>query len=134
PPEHHAPRALRLTLAAVLAQELQMAADDRVELPRVERGADDVEDLGARVEEHLPARLAEPVAPVDLLAHQEEVLVEPADRVHGLSPHEHARTEQVLRLARRLVVELLAEERVQSVRPRAELAQEEVLGRDPPRA
>src|SRR5690348_9437530 len=103
----------------MLAQALQMASADRVELPGVERGPDDVEDLRARVEEHLPSRLAEAVAPVDLLAHQEEVLVEPADRVDRLPPHEHARAEEVLGLAHRVVIELLAEERVQRVRSRA---------------
>ena len=89
----------------MLREELEVATHDAPELGRVERGAHDVEDLGTRVEEHLPAGLAKAVAPVDLLAHQEEVLVEAADRVHGLAPHEQAGAEEALGLAHRLVVE-----------------------------
>ena len=91
-------------------------------------------DLGAREEQDLPPRLAEPVAPVHFLAHQEEVLVEAADRVDRLTPDEEAGAEEILGLPHRLVVELLAEERVQRVRAGRQLAQEEVLGRDPPGA
>ena len=86
----------------MLAEELQVAAHDVLEPRRVERRADHVVRLGAGEEEHLPARLPEPVAPVDFLAHQEEVLVEAADRVHGLPAHEQAGAEQVVRLAHRL--------------------------------
>ena len=84
------------------------------------------------IEQHLPARLPEAVAPVDLLAEHEEALVEDADGVDGLAPDEQAGAAQVLRLAHGLVVEAAAVERVQRLRARSELAQEEVLGRDPP--
>ena len=48
---------------------------------------------------HLPARLAEAVGPVRLLAEEEERLVERADLLDRLAPDEHAGAHQELRLA-----------------------------------
>ena len=96
------------------------------------RGAADVDALGAREEEDLPARLPEPVAPVRLLAEEEERLVERPHLVDRVPPHEHARTHDELGLAHLVVVEAARVERVERPRPRRELAQEEVLGRQPP--
>ena len=109
-----------------------MAAHDILEPGRVERGSDDVVRLGVGVEEHLPAGLPEAVAPVDLFAHEEELLVETADRVHSLPPDEEACAEEIVRLTHRLVIEARAEERVERLGVRRELAQEEVLGGEPP--
>ena len=72
--------------------------------PAVRRAAD-MDALGAGVEEHLPARLREAVAPVGLLAEEEERLVERADLGDRGAPHEHAGTHHELRLAQLVVVE-----------------------------
>src|SRR5438105_8797586 len=96
------------------------------------RGAADMDELGARREQHLPARLAEAVAPVRLLAEHEEVLVEEAYGSGGLPPYEQAGAHQELGLAHLVVVEAGAVERIQGTRAGGELAQEEVLRREPP--
>ena len=69
------------------------------------RGAADVHALRAREEEDLPARLPEAVAPVRLLAEEEEVLVEQADLVDRAPADEHARAHDELGLAHLVVVE-----------------------------
>ena len=96
------------------------------------RGAPDVHGLGAGEEEDTPTRLAEPVAPVGLLAEHEEVLVEQADLVRGVAADEQAGAEQPVDLAHPVVVEAALVEGVQGLRPRRQLAQEQVLGREPP--
>ena len=96
------------------------------------RRAADVHALGAREEHDLPARLPEPVAPVRLLAEEEVVLVEEADLVDRLATNEHARAHHDLAIAHLVVVEATRVERVERPRSRRELAQEEVLGREPP--
>src|SRR5438128_7685236 len=101
----------------MLSQEAQMAADEQLELGRVHGRREDVEGLRAGIEEHLPPRPAKAVAPVHLLAHQEEVLVEAADGVDRLAPDEQTRPAEELRLANRFVVEARSVEGVQ--RPRA---------------
>ena len=91
-----------------------------------------MDELRAREEDDLPARLREAVAPVGLLAEEEEVLVERPDLLDRLAPDEHDRAHHELGLEHRVVVEAARVEPVQRPRPRRELAQEEVLGREPP--
>ena len=130
--EEQAARALGLLRAAVLPEEEQMAAEVlAVEATAVRRAAH-VHALGAGEEDDLPAGLAEPVAPVRLLAEEEVVLVALADLRDRLAPQEHARAHDDLDLAHLVVVEAARVERVQRRRARRELAQEEVLGREPP--
>ena len=88
--------------------------------------------LGAGEEVDAPAGLAEAVAPVGLLAEHEEVLVEESDLVRGVAPDEQAGTEEPVDLAHLVVVETALVEGVQRTRARRQLAQEEVLGREPP--
>ena len=126
------PRALGVGVAVVLGEEAEVAADVLAEHPAAVRGAADVHALGAREEDHLPARLAEAVGPVRLLAEEEERLVERADLLHGLAPDEHAGAHQELRLAHLLMVEAARVEPVQRLRARRQLAEEEVLGGEPP--
>ena len=126
------PRAVGVGVAAVLGQEAEVPADVLAEHAAAVRGAADVHALRPREEDDLPAGLAEAVRPVRLLAEEEERLVERADLLDRLAPHEHAGAHQELRLAHLLVVEPARVERVQRLRARRELAEEEVLGREPP--
>src|SRR5204862_3536875 len=96
------------------------------------RRAAQVHDLGAGEEPDLPPGLAEAEAPVGLLAEHEEILVEEPDLVGGVPPDEQAGAEEPVDLAGLVVVEAALVERVQRARPRRELAQEEVLRRQPP--
>ena len=61
--------------------------------------------LRAGVEQHLPARPPEAVAPVRLLAEEEEALVEEPDLVDRRAPYEQARAHDELRLAHLVVRE-----------------------------
>ncbi len=126
------PRPLRAARSAMLGEEAQVPAQVLAEEPAAVRGAADVHALGAREEEDLPAGLPEPVAPVGLLAEEEEVLVERADRVDRLPADEHAGAHHDLRLEHAVVGEAAGVERVQELRSRSQLAQEEVLRREPP--
>ncbi len=131
----HPPRPLRLAHPVVLRQEPQVADHLlAVVAPPVllGRGPADVKDLRLGVEEHLPAGLDESVAPVALLVEHEEVLVEEPDGVGGVAPDEHRRAHHELGLADGVVIEPARVERVQRPGTRGELAQEEVLGREPP--
>src|SRR6266566_942452 len=83
-------------------------------------------------EDDLPPRLAEPVRPVGLLAEHEESLVEETNGISGLTPHEQNSTLERFDLARRVVMETAAVESVQYTGARRKLAQEQVLGREPP--
>ena len=74
----------------------------------------------------------EAVEPVGLLAEHEEALVEQPDLVGRLAPDEQRRAVERLDLARAVVVEAAAVEGVEELGARPELAQEEVLGREPP--
>ena len=133
--EQQAPRALGLAPPAVLVQEADVAAHLLAEhrAPALlRRRPAHVHELRVRREEHLPARLAEAVEPIRLLAEHEEVLVEEANRIGGLAPHEQDRAHQELRLVGLVVREAVAVEGVEGPRARRELAQEEVLGREPP--
>ena len=130
--EQQPTRPLRLTRAAVLGEEVQLSADVLGEEPAAVRGAADVHHLGAGEEVDAPAGLAEAVAPVGLLAEHEEVLVEHPHLLHGLAPDEHASAHHELRLPHGVVVEPARIEGIERARPRAELAQEEVLRREAP--
>src|SRR4029450_13589480 len=88
--------------------------------------------LGTGKEEDLPARFLEAVAPVRLLAEEEERLVEGTDLLDGLAPDEHAGAHDDLDLALLAVLEPARVERVEQLRARRELAQEEGFGREPP--
>src|SRR5207247_894114 len=131
-PEQQAAGPLGLASAAVLGEEAQVPAQVLLVQPVSVGAPAHVHDLRAGVEEHLPARPVEAVAPVGLLAEHEEVFVEEPDRVRRVTAHEQARAEEPLHLARLVVGEAGAVESVQRPRPRAELTQEEVLGRQPP--
>ena len=96
------------------------------------RGAPDVHGLRSREEEHVPARLVEAVAPVGLLAEHEEVLVEMPDLVGRVAADEQASAEEPVDLPHLVVVEAARVEGVQHARPRRQLAEKEVLGREPP--
>ena len=87
-PEHQPPRAIGLARAVVLREEPQVAADVLLEHPSAVRGAAHVDDLRARVEDHGPARLVEAVAPVGLLAEEEERAVRRADGVDRVAADE----------------------------------------------
>jgi hypothetical protein len=91
-----------------------------------------VHALGAGVEAHLPARVAEALAPVRLLAEEEEGVVERADLLDRLATDEHARAHHDLDIARLVVLETARVERIQQASAGRELAEEEVLGREPP--
>src|SRR5206468_4549959 len=133
--EQQAPRTLGLTPTAVLVQETDVAAHLLAEhrAPALlRRRPAHVYELRVRREEHLPARLAEAVEPVRLLAEHEEVLVEEANRIRGLAPHEQDRAHQELGRVGPVVRKAVAVEGVEEARPRRELPQEEVLGREPP--
>ena len=96
-PAEQPPRALGVADAAVLGEEAQVPADVLAEHPAAVRRAADVHALRAREEAHLPAGLAEAVAPVGLLAEEEERLVERADLLDRLAADEHARAHHDLR-------------------------------------
>ena len=100
--------------------------------PAAVRRPADVDALRAREEDHLPAGFAEPVAPVGLLAEQEVVLVALADLGDRLAPEQHARAHHDLHLAHLVVVEAAAVEGVKRGGSGSQLAEEEVLGREPP--
>ena len=68
--------------------------------------AAEVDDRGRRHVIELPAGSVEAIAPVDVLAVHEVVLVEQADLVHGGLSHHHAGTRQHLDLGRLLGVEM----------------------------
>jgi hypothetical protein len=91
-----------------------------------------VDELGVRVEDHGPARLADAVAEIHLLAVHEVGGIEAADRLRGLPPDEQHGALEHLDLAHARVVEPAAVEGVQGARARSEPAQEEVLRGDPP--
>ena len=116
----------------MLGEKAQVAAQVLAVEPTAVRRAAHVDDLGAGEEEHLPARRAEAVAPVRLLAEHEERLVEQADLVGGRAPHEQRGAVEPVDLAHLVVLEAARVERVQQRRTRRQLAQEEVLGREPP--
>ena len=116
----------------MLREKSQVAADVLTEHPPAMRRTPDVHALGAGEEQDLPAGLPEAVAPVRLLAEEEERLVQRADLLDGLAPHEHAGAHHDLDLALLVVLEPARIERVEQLRARRELAQEEVLGREPP--
>ncbi len=130
--EQQPPASLGGLRPPVLGEEQQVAAEVLPVQTASVRGAADVDALGSREEEDLPARPVEPVAPVGLLAEEEVVLVEEADPLDRAPAHEHAGTHDELRLAHLVVVEPARVEAVEERRPRRELAQEEVLGRKPP--
>ena len=96
------------------------------------RPAADVRALGSGEEDDLPAGLMETVVPVRLLAEEEEVLVREADLVDRLPPDQHAGAHHAFDLACLVVVEVTRVEGVQRPASGCELAQEEVLGREPP--
>ncbi len=130
--EEQLPAALGDPRPAVLREEAQVAAEVLpIQAPAV-GGAADVHTLGSREEEHLPAGLPEAVAPVGLLAEEEVVLVEKPDLVDRAPADEQARAHDELGLAHLVVVEPTRVEPVQHGRAGRELAQEEVLGRQPP--
>ena len=110
-----------------------MAAHDVLEPGRIERCADHVVRLGAGIEEHLPAGLAESGSSqsTSSLIRKKSSSNPPIESTASL-PHEQARAEQVVRLTHRLVIEARAEERVQRLGVGRELAQEEVFGCEPP--
>src|SRR5919106_325270 len=128
-----APRTLRAPLTAMLRQEAEVAAQVLAEEPPRMRGAAHVHALRSGEEDDLPAGLPEPVAPVRLLAEEEEVLVGRTDGLDRRAAHQHAGTHDALHLAHLVVVESARVERVDRSRAWRELAQEEVLGREPPR-
>ena len=135
--EHQPPGALGLALAAVVGEEAQVAAHllDEHRAPVLPGGRSaHVNRLRPREEPDLPPGLAEPIAPVGLLAEHEVALVEAADSVDRLAANEQAGAHQELRLTLRVVVEAACVEGVERARARCELAQEQVLGRDPPDA
>src|SRR5207248_7303660 len=107
------PGALGLTLPAMFPEEADVPARDLDEVPPSVGGAADVDDLRARIEEHLPARRPKAVAPVRLLAEEEEALVGRADGVDRRTPHEQAGAHQPIALAYGSVVEPAGVERVQ---------------------
>src|SRR4029450_8106 len=121
--------------AAVLAQKAQMAAhllaEERPRLPPPAR-APNVDDLRPRKEERPPARRLRAVAPVRLLAEEEELLVERSDLVVRRAAQQKARRLREVDLARLVVPEGRAGERIERPRAGAELRQEEVFGREPP--
>src|SRR4051812_11931218 len=116
----------------MLREPAQMAAQILDVHPAAVRGAADVNDLCARKEEDTPACPAKSRHPVDLFAEHEEVLVEEADRVGGLAPHEERRPVQPVDFLDALVREVAAVQRVEETRVRGELPNEEILGREPP--
>ena len=116
----------------VLGEKAEVPSQVLLEHAAAVGRAADVDAFRTREEHHRPARLLEPVAPVRLLAEEEERLVEHADLVDRRPAHEQARTHQELRLANPVVVEALRVEGVQRARARGELPQEEVLGGEPP--
>ena len=107
-PAQQPPGALGVADAAVLGEEAQVAAHVLAEHAAAVRGAADVDALRAGKEAHLPAGVAEALAPVRLLAEEEEGLVERADLLDRLAAHEHARAHHDLDLALRVVVEAAA--------------------------
>ena len=116
----------------MLGEEAQVAANVLLEeAPAVGRTAD-VDDLGAGKEEHAPACPVEAIAPVGFLAEQEERAVRWADGVDRVASDEHAGAHHVLHFTRFVVVEVARVEGIERVRSRAQLAQEEVFGREPP--
>src|SRR5512132_2911603 len=89
--EQHAAGALGRPLSAVLGKEAEMPshllAKERRRLRPPARAAD-VDGLRAGVEERRPAGFVQPVAPIRLLAEEEEALVERADLVERRSPQQ----------------------------------------------
>ena len=131
-PEQEAPSTLGLPHAAVLRQEAQVAAEVLDVHPAAVGGATDVDDLRAGIEPDVPPGSPEAEHPVRLLAEHEEVLVEEADGVGGLAPHEQRRAGDPVDFAGLVVVEAAGVERVQELRARSELADEEVLRGEAP--
>ena len=89
-------------------------------------------DLGVRVEPDRPAGPPEARLPVDLLAEHEEVLIEQADRIGGIAADEQRGAGQPIGLPRLVVREPPTYSGLSRLRARCELADEEVLGREPP--
>ena len=130
--EQQAPQPLGFLRPAMLVEVPQLAAKILDVQPAPVRCAPDMHDLGAGVEPHLPAGTAEARQPVGLLAEQEEALVEQPDRVGRLPAHQQGGSREPVDLAGACVVETAGVERVEQVGARRELADEQVLGRDPP--
>src|SRR5437763_860931 len=82
------PGALGLGRAAVLGEEAELAAQVLDVHPPAVRRAADVGELGLGIEPDLPAGRLEAVAPVRLLAEEEEVLVRRPDLLDRLAPDE----------------------------------------------
>ena len=130
--EEERPRALGVALAAVLAEEAELAAEVLGEEQPPVRGGVDVGRPGARVEQELPTGAGEPIRPVGLLAEEEERVVGRPDLVDRSAADEPHGAHQHLGLPDGGVVETGAVEGVQGARARGELAQEEELRREPP--
>jgi hypothetical protein len=116
----------------VLEQEAQVAANVLAKQQPPVRRAADVHAVRRGREDRLPPGPGEAVAPVGLLAEEEEALIEPADLVDRTASNEQARPHHPVDVAFLVVREAAAVEGVQRLRMRRELAQEEVFGRHPP--
>ncbi len=132
--QHHpSPRGRCATLVLVQVAHVgaQLLAERRPGVA-ARRPAPHVHRAGARVEPRLEAGIADPAEQVDLLGVQEERLVEAAaGGVQGLPPQQHRSAGQPVHPAWQVVLEAAAVEGVQHRRTRRQLAQEQVLGRQP---
>jgi hypothetical protein len=116
----------------VLREEQEVTAKVLAVQPSAVRRTAYVDALRAGEEDDLPACLVEAEAPVRLLAEQEVVLVAVSDLLHRGAAEQHAGAHHHLDLANLVVIEASGVEGVQGRGAGRELAQEEVLGREPP--
>src|SRR5262249_60191295 len=105
-------------------EEAKLPAHVLCEQPAAVGGTTDVHDLRARKEPDAPTGLPEAVAPVGLLAEHEEVLIEEADLVGGVPPHQQAGPEEPVHPPGFVVDEVTLVEPVQHARARGPVWQE----------